>query len=62
MREPVLFHKAIDGIFAAETVPDVVLEIGPHQTLVSPIKQVRLHGGIDGAIGQPPTPTCPAPC
>ena len=41
MREPVLFHKAIDGIFAAETVPDVVLEIGPHQTLVSPIKQVR---------------------
>ena len=35
-----LFHRAIDGIFAAETVPDVVLEIGPHQTLVSPVRQV----------------------
>ncbi len=42
MREPVLFQKAIDGIFAGDTVPDLVLEIGPHQTLVSPIKQVRV--------------------
>jgi acyl transferase domain-containing protein len=62
VRYPVLFQKAIETLYAGDTVPDVVLEIGPHQTLVSPIKQVRLHGGIDGAIGQPPTPTCPAPC
>lgn len=40
VREPVLFQKAIDAIFAGDNVPDVVLEIGPHQTLVSPIKQV----------------------
>jgi acyl transferase domain-containing protein len=42
VREPVFFQKAIDAIFAGDSVPDVVLEIGPHQTLVSPIKQVRV--------------------
>ena len=40
MRYPVLFQKAIETLYAGDTVPDVVLEIGPHQTLVSPIKQV----------------------
>lgn len=41
MRSPVLFQKAIEALYSGDTVPDVVLEIGPHQTLVSPIKQVR---------------------
>jgi len=40
VRYPVLFQKALETAFAGDTVPDVVLEIGPHQTLVSPIKQV----------------------
>lgn len=41
VREPVLFQKAIETAFAGDSVPEVVIEIGPHKTLCSPILQVR---------------------
>ena len=37
VREPVLFQQAIEHIFKHDTPPELVLEIGPHRTLVSPI-------------------------
>jgi acyl transferase domain-containing protein len=46
VRYPVLFQKAVEKLYSGDTVPDVVLEIGPHQTLVSPIKQVRACTGF----------------
>lgn len=60
VRYPVLFQKALETAFAGDTVPDVVLEIGPHQTLVSPIKQVLGATGKNAAVF--PTLKKGAPC
>ena len=60
VRCPVLFQKALETAFAGDTVPDVVLEIGPHQTLVSPIKQVLGATGKSATVL--PTLKKGAPC
>lgn len=41
VRKPVLFKQAVEAAFAGEHPPDVVVEIGPHRTLISPLLQVR---------------------
>ena len=53
VRRPVLFQKAIETIFSQDTCPDVVIEIGPHKTLCSPIAQVL------SAMGKSATVLCP---
>lgn len=40
VRCAVNFKKAIETIFSQDVHPDVVVEIGPHKTLVSPIMQI----------------------
>jgi len=39
VRQPVMFRKAIETMFSHENQPEVVLEIGPHRTLVAPVLQ-----------------------
>jgi acyl transferase domain-containing protein/NADPH:quinone reductase-like Zn-dependent oxidoreductase/thioester reductase-like protein/acyl carrier protein len=53
VRRPVLFQKAIETIFSQDTCPDIVIEIGPHKTLCSPIAQVL------SALGKSATVLCP---
>ena len=50
VRRPVLFQKAIETIFSQDTCPDVVIEIGPHKTLCSPIAQVLSAMGKSAAV------------
>jgi acyl transferase domain-containing protein/NADPH:quinone reductase-like Zn-dependent oxidoreductase/thioester reductase-like protein/acyl carrier protein len=50
VRRPVLFQKAIETIFSQDTSPDIVIEIGPHKTLCSPIAQVLSAMGKSAAI------------
>lgn len=56
VREPVLFQKAIETAFAGDSVPEVVIEIGPHKTLCSPILQVPSSGPSIETQGLAPTP------
>ena len=39
VREPVQFQQAIEHVFTHDTPPELVVEIGPHRTLVSPIME-----------------------
>jgi acyl transferase domain-containing protein len=41
VRQPVLFHRAVENVFSNENAPEVVVEVGPHRTLVGPLMQVR---------------------
>lgn len=43
VRQPVLFQRAVETMFGGETAPDVVIEVGPHRTLLGPLTQVGPH-------------------
>lgn len=40
VRQPVLFHKAVESVWGGERAPEIMLELGPHRTLVTPFMQV----------------------